>query len=383
MANESNIKDELKGLFKEHDYNQLYYKQDIVTYEINGTTNFYQAIRNVPRYVPITDRTYWNLLTTDEPTNNSDEKDIQYLKFKAEQDGTMFTIGSVTPYINDTNDEPKGDTRMITSESDSNNTIDVPIFEYSINNGETWLPVEFEAQHTQGEDVVFNVFTLNMDKDDELMLRGTNPNGFYDNITSFYAFDDNNNLLQMTVTGDIQTLVDKDLNNLEIPNVSTLFNNDDGIVLLLSSDSNLTCTGNKLTYSCFAGMFRYQEFLETPMSLPNITNDSFTDLSDVLENSELAPFISMYNNCTSLTKMFDIPNISAHVFNDTDTEENKIILLSFKDCLLNTLFTISNDGGDTLNFQHNLTWEDVNLLYSYFQFVGNTNGILVPGDNNY
>lgn len=375
MANteENNITAQLKPLFPEHDFNKLYYKQNIVTFTINGEVGFYQAIRNVPRFVPITDRRYWNLLTTgednfiddDEPTNNNDEKDIQYLKFKAEQDGTEFVIVSVTPYIDDN------------SESNSNNTITPPVFEYSINNGETWFPVEFEAQHTQGGDVVFNVFMLDMDKDDEFMLRGTNPNGFSDNTTVFNAVDNDNNILQMTVTGDIQTLVDKDLNNLEIPNVSTLFHQGE-VSLFLSSDSNLTCTGNKLTYSCFAGMFTEQEFLETPMSLPNITNDSFADLIDVLEDNTLEPFISMYYSCTSLTKMFDIPNISAHISGDMISITNVIILKSFEHCLQNTLFEISDDG-ETLNFQHNLTWDDENQLYSYFQYVGNTNGLLVPG----
>lgn len=388
MANESNIKDELKVLFKEHDYNQLYYKQDIVTYQINGTTNFYQAIRNVPRFVPITDRSYWNLLTTgednfiddDEPTNNSDEKDIQYIKFKAEQDGTHFIINSTTPYIDDTNDESiGGNTRMIKSESNSNNNNNIiapPVFEYSINNGKTWLPVEFEALHTQGDDFVNNEFMLDMDKDDEVMLRGTNPNGFNNNVTTFTAVNDDNDILQMTVTGDIQTLVDKDLNNLEIPNISTLFY-DDGISL--SSDSNLTCTGNKLTYSCFADMFANQEFIETPMSLPNITNDSFADLTNVLSQSISAPFGRMYDNCTSLTKMFDIPNVSAHIDNDSFDEESGVILMSFKNCLKNTIFAISDDG-ETLNFQHNLTWTDKAKLYNYFQFVGNTNGLSGGGN---
>ena len=236
------------------------------------------------------------------------------------------------------------------------------------------MPVEFEAQHTQGEDFVYNFFMLDMDKDDEVMLRGTNPNGFNDNATTFIAVNEDDDVLQMTVTGDIQTLVDKDLNNLEIPNISTLFYANDGISLSLSSDSNLTCTGNKLTYSCFAEMFKGQEFLETPMNLPNITNDSFADLSGVLEDDALAPFMGMYYNCTSLTKMFDIPNISAHISNNISTS---IILQSFKDCLLDTLFAISDDG-ETLNFQHNLTWDDTNLLYDYFLFVGNTNGLGVP-----
>jgi len=66
MANneENNIAAQLKPLFPKHNFNKLYYEQDVVTFTINGELGFYQAIRNVPRFVKITDRRYWNLLTT-------------------------------------------------------------------------------------------------------------------------------------------------------------------------------------------------------------------------------------------------------------------------------------------------------------------------------
>lgn len=62
MANKT-IQEALKPLFEEHDYYKRYKKLAIVTYtDKNGDIWFYQATRNVPRYIAITDKRWWRKL---------------------------------------------------------------------------------------------------------------------------------------------------------------------------------------------------------------------------------------------------------------------------------------------------------------------------------
>ena len=56
------IKEKLKTLFEEHSLHKKYKEQDIVYLTIDGDIGFYQALRNIPRYIPITDDRWWRRL---------------------------------------------------------------------------------------------------------------------------------------------------------------------------------------------------------------------------------------------------------------------------------------------------------------------------------
>jgi len=64
MSEENNdIRVQLAALFEEHDYNKRYERLSVVYYMINGKIEFYQAIKDVPRKIPISDKDYWTLAT--------------------------------------------------------------------------------------------------------------------------------------------------------------------------------------------------------------------------------------------------------------------------------------------------------------------------------
>ena len=60
------IKEKLKTLFEEHSLHKKYKEQDIVYLTIDGDIGFYQALRNIPRYIPITDDRWWRRLNKKE-----------------------------------------------------------------------------------------------------------------------------------------------------------------------------------------------------------------------------------------------------------------------------------------------------------------------------
>lgn len=66
------IRVQLAALFEEHDYNKRYERLSVVYYMVDGKIEFYQAIKDVPRFTPISDTRVWNKSTYDILTNSEE-----------------------------------------------------------------------------------------------------------------------------------------------------------------------------------------------------------------------------------------------------------------------------------------------------------------------
>lgn len=72
------IRVQLAALFEEHDYNKRYERLSVVYYMVDGKIEFYQAVKDVPRFTPISDTRVWNkssnaiLTSSEEPTFDND-----------------------------------------------------------------------------------------------------------------------------------------------------------------------------------------------------------------------------------------------------------------------------------------------------------------------
>lgn len=56
------ISEELKSLLTEHSYYKRYEESSVVTHTTGDSINFYKAIKNVPRYISINNKSYWKKL---------------------------------------------------------------------------------------------------------------------------------------------------------------------------------------------------------------------------------------------------------------------------------------------------------------------------------
>lgn len=359
MANESNIKDELKALFKEHDYNQLYYKQDIVTYQINGTTNFYQAIRNVPRYVPITDRTYWNQLNIEE--DSVPIGDVDYLCFTAQNDGANLCLAGVTMGVN---------------------VDDVFSLEYSTDKA-NWEALEFNVMQEQNGTTMLISSPIEFAEGDKVYFRG-------DNINGTTAMDYNSNTGYMfvftsttedpsffAVSGDLQTIVDKTGQDKEHGN----FGDGDGEISLFIHNSNAPfpmslyittapdLTATTLLPTKYANLFNGQAALTKPANMPSFTTSDLPSLGDI----PVGCFANMYDGCDSLEEPAD--------FNDlTITSQDDVYRIGYnlQNIYKNTHFNITDNNGETLNGFAGLTFPYDSLGFTSYDFadscLNNTNG---------
>lgn len=325
MANndENNIAAQLKPLFPEHDFNKLYYKQNIVTFTINGELGFYQAIRNVPRFVPITDRRYWNLLTTGEG-NFDDEEDQSigpdYLCFTANKAGAQL---------------------MITGGHDtSSNDKDTFNLEYSTDK-ETWSAVDFTIiEGNDWDEKYSNVFIFE-NIGDKIYFRGNNINGtaymedgfvhygYYFCSPPDSQFENN----EFSVSGDLQTIVDETGNDKEHGCFCYLFSYYDSPIYITTAPD---LTSTKLINNKYCGLFYRQSLLEHPA---NMTIFTIEDINNIY-----SAFSEMYCECSSLLEAANFDMIVSDV-NDVNLIENNFYSIYYK-CGAN----VTNDGFTLIGF---------------------------------
>lgn len=365
MASESNIKDELKGLLKEHDYNQLYYKQDIVTYEINGTTNFYQAIRNVPRYVPITDRTYWNQLNVSEcsaegSTPVDDVDDVDYLCFTAQTDGANLCLAGMTKDVN---------------------IDDVFSLEYSTDKV-NWETLEFNVIQEQDQDspAVIMSSLIEFAEGDKVYFRGDNTNGTsYIDYNSYTGYalcftSTTEDPSYFAVSGDLQTIVDKTGQDKEHGSfggtIGLFMNNQDysfPTSFYITTAPDLTAT--TLLPMKYNTLFYGQTALTKPANMPSFTTSDLPYNDDNVS----ACFDSMYYGCTSLEEPADFNDLTITSQDDVDCICDNLI-----DIYTDTPFNITDDNGETLNGFAGLTFPYDSLSFTSYdlawEVLGNTRG---------
>lgn len=353
-----NIGVQLKPLFEVHNYNKIYKKLAIVTHTIDGELSFYQAIRDVPRFVPIIDFRYWKLITSVqdeniEPSEPEPSEPIEpeptgpdYLCFTAENDNSSLRVQVIgAPLI-----------------------VDTFSLEYSLDK-ETWTSVEFN--NTSTDTYSNNVITSDVfefDKDDKLYFRGNNIDGTFKKnddesaynqlgyIANFVSGDMNNPSI-FSVSGDLQTLVDETGEDKEHGCFYNLFNYH-VCWLYIITPPDLTAT--KLNGYMYTGLFSDQMYLKRAA---NITQISTTDLLNRNDFDDLyfsiegeytgskGAFSYMYNNCISLEDCSEFNNITC----ETEDDYYDKLYDHFNSTYLGTYVKISNDGGVTLNGFDNLS----------------------------
>lgn len=104
MSKQNNdIRAQLAALFEEHDYNKRYERLSVVYYMVDGKIEFYQAIKDVPRFTPISDTRVWNkstynvITSSEEPTFDNDFMPIYFPPEVGDQIPTYL----VDPYDDD------------------------------------------------------------------------------------------------------------------------------------------------------------------------------------------------------------------------------------------------------------------------------------------
>ena len=373
MANESNIKDELKVLFKEHDYNQLYYKQNIVTCQINGTTNFYQAIRNVPRYVPITDRTYWNQLNVAEGNAESstpvdDVDDVDYLCFTANEDDSTLNL---VCFIGEEYAEEESNSTPKSAEVNTSNMTphqNPPfVLEYSIDKI-NWSVLNMYQIEDDGQFMLISD-TISFDHaGDKIYFRGDNING-----TNFYD-DSNNNLWYdvkfignsdstFSVSGDLQTIIDKAGNDKEHGCFDSLFSVASNSISITSAP-DLTATS--FVDNKYMALFFGQSELLHPATMPNIT------ISDIENNTGV--FQQMYAG----SSIQEPANFNSITINSGGAYG--IFVSNFDSIYESTTFNITNDN-ITLNGFEGIEFPTSDATYGTAEMLGNTNGFGIDPEN--
>lgn len=383
MANESNIKDELKGLFKEHDYNQLYYKQDIVTYQINGTTNFYQAIRNVPRYVPITDRTYWNQLNVTEGSSegNTPVDDVDYFCISSnEGDCDIYLIGITNVDENfeliqlDNNDDNNGGTgrslRSTRRVDDPDPDPDPVVFEHSPFNLEystdkiNWTKLTLYYYLT-GERVIdfFSDLIHFENPGDKVYFRGNNIKGtYYYSEENEYNYEVNfvesnsDDSKTFSVTGDLQTLVSSDGTDKENGCFYDFLSKHNSITITTAPDLTATSFVDHKYFHLFAE----QHLLTKPANI-------YTDFSLEDLNGLDRVFNYMYGE-SGITEPMNLNNITI-----ATNADYSLFLDNFSYIYGATSFNITDDS-HTINGFSGITTPDSESAFTLCSELGNING---------
>jgi len=325
MAEETeDIRIKLKSLFKKHNYNKSYNTLSIVTNTVDGELSFYQAIRNVPKFVSITDKSYWKLITSNIGDYIDDEPDVpvepeiidntDYLCFTAEKAGAKLTL--IGGY----------------NKSYDGAEIDI---EYSTDK-KHWNTLTFTDASSQTNMYILvqsNIISF-AKKGDKVYFRGNNTNGTnykasYTVSNYFFNFAGANNTTTdiFSVTGDLQTLVDKTGQDKEHGCFCELFVNNN---FHITSAPDLTAT-TLVSYK-YKSLFSDQDLLEEPAYMPNFEENSLTGLERVFE--------AMYSYCTSLKRPAN--------FNFT-YEDIANSLYCFNYTYQGTTFNITDDDGYTLN----------------------------------
>ena len=357
---------QLKELFKEHDYNKLYKHLAVVTHTINEKLSVYQAIRNVPRFVKITNTRYWKLITNvqDESVEPSEPSEPEptgpdYLCFTAENDNSSLRVQVVgAPLI-----------------------VDTFALEYSLDK-ETWTSVEFN--NTSIDTYSNNVITSDVfefDKDDKLYFRGNNIDGTFkinDDESAYnqlgyianFVSGDTDNPSVFSVSGDLQTLVDETGEDKEHGCFSNLFNYN-LCYLYITTAPDLTAT--KISNYMYVGLFSNQYLLKR---VANIAQIHTTDLPVEYEDKYIeldnymgggGSFVAMYYNCISLENYSEFNNITCETYDDYN-----IIYSHFNMIYAGTYIKIYNDESDTLNGFDNLNI-DSNVYYGGNKYFATSN----------
>lgn len=364
MANTNEeIINQLKPLFKEHDYDQLYYKQDIVTYQINGTTNFYQAIRNVPRYVPITDRTYWNQLNVAEsntPVDNTD--DVDYLCFTANEDNSFLLLNC---YISEEYAEEESNSFPKSAGVNTSNMTphqNPPfVLEYSIDKI-NWSVLNMYQFDNDGDFILISDTISFEHARDKIYFRGDNINGTYFSDDSskdlwYEAIFVSSSDSTFAVSGDLQTIVDKTGNDKEHGCFDSLFAIIIGSVFITSAP-DLTATS--FINNKYNNLFEGQVELLRPATMPNITISDLEGLYSV--------FVAMY----SRSGIQEPANFNSITINSGT--DHSLFGANFNYIYARTTFDITNDN-ITLNGFEGIECPNIDSAYTLANnILMNTNG---------
>lgn len=347
---------------------RIYYTLDGST-PVPGTSAMYTAPFALPEGVSVIKAVtecfghFDSEVTTE---NVSPAPTVDYLTFTAEKSGSRLSFEGLV------SEEYSGD---------------LPSLEYSDDGGNTWQELQFEdSEPTNGSYLRSSqVFTFE-EVGDTVMFRGDNPYGttYNDNGVGYSFFfigdlDGQSENSVFSVTGDLQTIVDKTGENKTAGNFQRLFQESNGLLITQAPD----LTADTLVPGCYGYLFYGQNLLTDPASMPNLTENSFPIITTFPPSDTV--MLDMYRSCSGLTRAFDIPGV--HIDGTVEGSVNLNALFGMADAFESTDFLITTDLGETLDFLNSIELPfnvevmgqatPVDNYETVAQLLGNTNGFPV------